>query len=199
MGHGHHHHDHDHDHAHERPGDTEAAAARDLAVPDGELSPGQLSRRRMFRRAGLLGAGLTAAGVLGGEGQAAATATAATRDEGRGREPRDGYQWLAGDHHIHTQYSSDGIYRVIDHVRHANAFGLGWMVITDHGGAAHAKIGVEKVNPDIVAAREAVKDTLVFQGLEWNIPAAEHGTVFVAPAGARSRRSRSSRAPSTGR
>ncbi|GAA4949313.1 hypothetical protein HD597_002369 [Nonomuraea thailandensis] len=181
MGHGHHHHDHDHDHAHERPGDTEAAAARDLAVPDGELSPGQLSRRRMFRRAGLLGAGLTAAGVLGGEGQAAATATAATRDEGRGREPRDGYQWLAGDHHIHTQYSSDGIYRVIDHVRHANAFGLGWMVITDHGGAAHAKIGVEKVNPDIVAAREAVKDTLVFQGLEWNIPAAEHGTVFVAP------------------
>ncbi|MGW3349318.1 PHP domain-containing protein [Nonomuraea rubra] len=180
MGHGHHHHDHDHDHdhAHEQPGETEAAVARDLSVPDAELSPGQLSRRRMFRRAGLLGAGLTAAGVLGGEGQAAA---AVTRDEGRGREPRDGYQWLAGDHHIHTQYSSDAVYRVIDHVRHANAFGLGWMVITDHGGAAHAKIGVEKVNPDIVAAREAVKDTLVFQGLEWNIPAAEHGTVFVAP------------------
>ncbi|UBU09661.1 hypothetical protein [Nonomuraea gerenzanensis] len=176
MGHGHHH--HDHDHAHEQLGDTEAAVVRDLTVPDGELSPGQLSRRRMFRRAGLLGAGLTAAGVLGAEGQAAA---ATSRDEGRGREPRDGYQWLAGDHHIHTQHSSDGVYRVIDHVRHANAYGLGWMVITDHGGATHAKIGVEKVNPDIVAARESVKDTLVFQGLEWNIPAAEHGTVFVAP------------------
>ncbi|AQZ61109.1 Histidinol phosphatase and related hydrolases of the PHP family [[Actinomadura] parvosata subsp. kistnae] len=177
MGHGHHHHDHEHDH--EPAGDTDASVARDLSVPDGELSPGQLSRRRMFRRAGLLGAGLTAAGVLGGEGQAAVAATG--RDEGRGREPRDGYQWLAGDHHIHTQHSSDGVYRVIDHVRHANAYGLGWMVITDHGGATHAKIGVEKVNPDIVAARAAVKDTLVFQGLEWNIPAAEHGTVFVAP------------------
>ncbi|MGR6917274.1 hypothetical protein ACU635_23820 [[Actinomadura] parvosata] len=181
MGHGHHHHDHEHDH--EPVGDTDASVARDLSVPDGELSPGQLSRRRMFRRAGLLGAGLTAAGVLGGEGRAAAAATRSddARDEGRGREPRDGYLWLAGDHHIHTQHSSDGIYRVIDHVRHANAYGLGWMVITDHGGATHAKIGVEKVNPDIVAARAAVKDTLVFQGLEWNIPAAEHGTVFVAP------------------
>ena len=55
------------------------------------------------------------------------------------------------------------------------------MVITDHGSAQHAKIGVEKVNPDIVDARAAVPDTLVFQGLEWNIPAAEHGTVFVHP------------------
>ncbi|MFC7584193.1 hypothetical protein ACFQYP_10990 [Nonomuraea antimicrobica] len=181
MSHGHHHHGHDHTHDHEhghgRLGDNEAAEARDLSIPDGELPPDQLTRRRMFRRAGLLGAGLTAVGVLGTQGQAAAT----TRDEGRGREPRDGYQWLAGDHHIHTQYSSDGIYRVIDQVRHGNAYGLGWMVITDHGSTTHAKIGVDKVNPDIVAARAAVKDTLVFQGLEWNIPAAEHGTVFVAP------------------
>ncbi|MGW2900850.1 PHP domain-containing protein, partial [Streptomyces sp. NPDC001212] len=92
-----------------------------------------------------------------------------------------GYLWLAGDHHIHTQYSSDGKYRVVDHVRQANAHGLDWMVITDHGSEQHAKIGVEKVNPDIVAARGQISDTLVFQGLEWNIPAAEHGTVFVHP------------------
>ena len=70
---------------------------------------------------------------------------------------------------------------MIDHVRHANAYGLDWMVITDHGSVQHAKIGVEKVNPDIVAARRDIKDTLIFQGLEWNIPAAEHGTVFVHP------------------
>ena len=88
---------------------------------------------------------------------------------------------MAGDHHIHTQFSPDGQYRVIDHVRHANAYGLDWMVITDHGSNQHAKIGVEKVNPEIVAARREVRDTLVFQGLEWNIPAAEHGTVFVHP------------------
>jgi hypothetical protein len=71
---------------------------------------------------------------------------------------------------------------VIDQARHAQAYGLDWMVVTDHGSATHAKIGVEKVNPDIVAAREQLgDDLLVFQGLEWNIPAAEHGTVFVHP------------------
>ncbi|TDD04976.1 histidinol-phosphatase [Nonomuraea deserti] len=172
MGHGHHH--QHHDRSHEPLDEGEAAPARDLTIPDEDLSPAQLSRRRMFRRAGLLGAGLTAAGVLGTQAEAAAATPG-------GREPKDGYLWLAGDHHIHTQHSGDGIYRVIDQVRHGNAYGLGWVVITDHGGATHAKIGVDKVNPDIVAAREAVKDTLVFQGLEWNIPAAEHGTVFVAP------------------
>jgi hypothetical protein len=98
-----------------------------------------------------------------------------------GHSRTNGFRWLAGDHHIHTQHSSDAQYRVIDQVRHANAYGLDWMVITDHGSVAHAKIGVDKVNPDIVAARKAVDDTLVFQGLEWNIPAAEHGTVFVHP------------------
>ncbi len=44
-----------------------------------------------------------------------------------------------------------------------------------------SRIGVERVNPDIVAAREAYPDALVFQGLEWNIPGAEHATVFVHP------------------
>ncbi len=98
------------------------------------------------------------------------------------RAPRGGYAWLAGDHHIHTQHSSDAQYRVADQVQHASAYGLDWMVITDHGSVAHAKIGVDKVNPDIVAAREEFgQDTLVFQGVEWNIPAAEHGTVFVHP------------------
>jgi hypothetical protein len=98
-----------------------------------------------------------------------------------GRARVNNLLWLAGDHHIHTQHSSDAQYRVIDHVRHANAYGLDWMVITDHGSVAHAKIGVDKVNPDIVAARGQIDDTLIFQGLEWNIPAAEHGTVFVHP------------------
>ncbi|MCZ9338650.1 PHP domain-containing protein, partial [Streptomyces sp. TRM76130] len=85
------------------------------------------------------------------------------------------------DHHIHTQYSSDGKYRVSDQVRQGARHGMDWLVITDHGSATHAKIGVEKVNPDIQDARSAHQDTLVFQGLEWNIPAAEHGTVFVHP------------------
>jgi hypothetical protein len=171
-GHGHHHHHH-HDHGHEETG-APLPAAFDTSVPDEELTPEQRSRRSLLRRAGLLGAGLAAGGVLA-QG-AAAPAYAATN----GRR-RNGFLWLAGDHHIHTQYSSDGKYRVGDQVRQGAAHGLDWMVITDHGSETHAKIGVDKVNPDILEARDAYEDTLVFQGLEWNIPAAEHGTVFVHP------------------
>ncbi|MHB9860255.1 PHP domain-containing protein [Streptomyces sp. YIM S03343] len=185
-GHGHSHGSGHHHHHHHDSGEaTSLPPALDLSVPDAELTPSQLSRRSMLRRTGLLGAGLAAGSVLAGAGQAAAAApaTSATSAAASGsRSDRSGgYLWLAGDHHIHTQYSSDGKFRVIDHVRHANAYGLDWMVITDHGSEAHAKIGVEKVNPDIVAARDQIEDTLVFQGLEWNIPAAEHGTVFVHP------------------
>ncbi|WP_224353548.1 PHP domain-containing protein [Streptomyces olivaceus] len=97
--------------------------------------------------------------------------------------PGDGsaVRWLAGDHHVHTQYSADGVYRVIDQARHARAYGLDWLVITDHGGPQHSRIGVDAVHPEIVAARAELPDLLIFQGLEWNIPNAEHGTVFVSP------------------
>ena len=70
---------------------------------------------------------------------------------------------------------------MLDQVSHASQYGLDWMVITDHGSVAHAKLGVDKVNPDIRLARAAHPETQIFQGLEWNIPAAEHATVFVAP------------------
>ncbi|MFJ8079900.1 PHP domain-containing protein [Streptomyces sp. NPDC096205] len=178
MGHGHHHghthHHHDHSHPHEHPHEGPALpAAFDTSVPDEALTPEQHSRRSLLRRAGLLGAGLATASVLTPQPAAADAAPVARR--------RDGFLWLAGDHHIHTQYSSDGKYRVVDQVRQGARHGMDWLVITDHGSATHAKIGVEKVNPDIREAREAYEDTLVFQGLEWNIPAAEHGTVFVHP------------------
>ncbi|MCW8375839.1 PHP domain-containing protein [Streptomyces justiciae] len=176
MGHGHHHHSHDHDHSHGHAHEAASAlpAAFDTSVPDEALTPEQQSRRTLLRRAGLLGAGLAAGNVL-----AAATPAAAAPASGGRRS--QGFLWLAGDHHIHTQYSSDGKYRVVDQVRQGARHGLDWMVITDHGSATHAKIGVDKVNPDIRQARAAYEDTLVFQGLEWNIPAAEHGTVFVHP------------------
>jgi hypothetical protein len=176
--HGHGPHDHAHGgHDHSHP-EIAPSPALDVTVDDQELSPGELGRRSFLRAAGVLGATAATASVLGSLD--ADPAAAATVDSAR-QSRRGGYVWLAGDHHIHTQYSPDGQYRVIDHVRHASAYGLGWMVITDHGTAQHAKIGVERVNPDIRAARRQVPDTLVFQGLEWNIPAAEHGTVFVHP------------------
>ncbi|WP_282700432.1 PHP domain-containing protein [Streptomyces sp. CC219B] len=175
MGHGHHHHHgHAHDHDHGPSTAAELPAAFDTSVPDEALTPEQQSRRTLLRRAGLLGAGLTAASVLTPQSPAAASAAPAGRRKG-------GFLWLAGDHHIHTQYSNDGKYRVVDQVRQGAKHGMDWLVITDHGNATHARIGVEKVNPDIREARSAYEDTLVFQGLEWNIPAAEHGTVFVHP------------------
>jgi hypothetical protein len=179
MGHGHHHdHPHPHTHDHEH-GPAADSPAMDLSVPDSDLSPSDLTRRGFLRSAGVLGAAATVAS-LGTAGVIGATPAFAHSDDNHDHG-EGGLQWLAGDHHIHTQYSEDGMYRVIDHARHANAYGLDWMVITDHGTVQHAKIGVDKVNPDIVAARSVIKDTLIFQGLEWNIPAAEHGTVFVAP------------------
>ncbi|MFC9911428.1 PHP domain-containing protein [Streptomyces sp. NPDC127197] len=175
MGHGHghshgpgHHHHHDHDHE-----QAALPAAFDTSVPDEALNPEQQSRRSLLRRAGLLGAGLAAGSVLAPQAAAAHAASSGSRGKG--------FLWLAGDHHIHTQYSNDGKYRVVDQVRQGAKHGMDWLVITDHGNATHAKIGVEKVNPDIQEARSAYEDTLVFQGLEWNIPAAEHGTVFVHP------------------
>ncbi len=179
MGHGHTHgphHHHGDDHRHEAT--APLPAAFDTSVPDEALSPEQKSRRTLLRRAGLLGAGLAAGTVLSA-GAGAATPAHAAGDSRRGKGK--GFLWLAGDHHIHTQYSSDGKYRVVDQVRQGARHGMDWLVITDHGSTTHAKIGVEKVNPDIKEARAAYGDTLVFQGLEWNIPAAEHGTVFVHP------------------
>ncbi|MFC3500780.1 PHP domain-containing protein [Micromonospora krabiensis] len=173
MGHGHAHH-HDHDHA----AGTDLPPALDQSVPDSELAPADLSRRGFLRNAGLLGAGAATTVLAAGS-----PAFAGGHDHGPGGDHgRTGdFHWLAGDHHIHTQFSSDAMYRVVDQARHAQAYGLDWMVVTDHGSAAHAKIGVDKVNPDIVAARAQLKDLLIYQGLEWNIPAAEHATVFVHP------------------
>ncbi len=176
MGHGHHH-DHDHDHA---PAGGDVEPALDLSVPDSELSPADVSRRGFLRGAGLLGAG-AAASVLATPSAAAAAGLPHAHGPQGGGTAKGGFTWLAGDHHIHTQYSSDAQYRVADQARHGRAYGLDWVVITDHGSVTHAKIGVDKVNPDILATRAELKDLLTFQGLEWNIPGAEHATVFVQP------------------
>ena len=105
-----HSHSHDHPHTHEHAsGDPDPVF--DLGVPDSELEPGQLRRRGFLRGAGLLGAGLATASLLPSSPALADEAVSGHRSR---RAPRQGFSWLAGDHHIHTQSSNDAMYRVAD-------------------------------------------------------------------------------------
>ncbi|MFC0623103.1 PHP domain-containing protein [Kribbella deserti] len=157
-------------------------------------------RRSFLRGAGLTGAGVAAA-VLGSPSVAAAPAAAAapasaaapaaaaapvagsaTAEAGQRRSRRGGYLWLAGDHHLHSQYSNDAMFRVDDQVQRAIGHGLDWMVITDHGNTAFSSYGVPMLAADVRAARNAnIRDILVFLGMEWNVPGAEHATLMLAP------------------
>ncbi|MFB6718975.1 PHP domain-containing protein [Kribbella sp. NPDC056345] len=108
-----------------------------------------------------------------------ATAAAATPET---RPRRGGYLWLAGDHHLHSQYSNDAMFRVDDQVQRAIEHGLDWMVITDHGNTAFSSYSVPMLAADVAAARKAeLDDILVFLGMEWNMPGAEHATLMLAP------------------
>jgi len=87
---------------------------------------------------------------------------------------------LAGDHHIHTNYSRDAMYTPLQQIKNGEANGLDWVVITDHGGTAHQKYSIDLITPEISAARKQ-SPVHIFQGLEWNVPGAEHATVIVPP------------------
>ncbi|MGO1054261.1 CehA/McbA family metallohydrolase [Crossiella sp. CA198] len=91
------------------------------------------------------------------------------------------HRWLVGDHHIHTQYSNDAMYTVDQVVAGARRHGAEWLVFSDHGHVAHEANSVEPAHADIVAARRRHPGLLLWQGLEWNMPAAEHATVFLPP------------------
>lgn len=98
------------------------------------------------------------------------------------RTKQGNYFWLNGDHHVHTLFSNEGKYRVGDHVRQALRSGVDWIVLTDHGNDAHSRLSTDQIVPFIEQARKELGDQiLIYHGLEWNIPGAEHATVFVAP------------------
>jgi hypothetical protein len=52
----------------------------------------------------------------------------------------------------------------------------------------HDKVALAQAYPDLVAARKKHAGIHIFQGLEWNVPAAEHGTVIVPPTADESQR-----------
>jgi len=90
--------------------------------------------------------------------------------------------WLVFDHHVHSVYSHDAKYAMTTILDQAQRFGVDVIAFTEHSNKGHANVGgVFNAAREIDAARVARPDLLVFQGLEWYIPGAEHGTVLVAP------------------
>lgn len=106
----------------------------------------------------------------------------------------DHRKWLAGDHHIHSQYSvnwdtttnppapiigGDAIYPIPTNAQMASRFGLSWMVATDHGGPNHSKVNLALAYPELLRSRQLVKGVIQFYGLELDTPAGEHSSLII--------------------
>lgn len=105
-------------------------------------------------------------------------------------------RWLAGDHHVHSEFSvsydpsvegaaprairgGDGANSIPRNAVMARRFGLSWMVSTDHGGPDHSKVNAEQAYPEFLAAREAVPDMILFYGMEFDTPGADHSSLIL--------------------
>ena len=141
---------------------------------DIELVRMGFSRRAILRAgmAALAASALAGSGITVGDSPSVAATPTAPVD------PND-LLWLVGDHHVHTQYSHDAKYRIKDQLDAAQFFNVDWIVFTEHSNFQHADPGVFESLKELKAEREARPDILIFQGIEWYIPAAEHCTVFV--------------------
>ncbi len=143
----------------------------DPDVPESALDAQGLSRRGLMRRAGLFGAGfaVAAAGLDATPAQA--------HDSG---DPELAY--LVGDHHVHSVYSHDAKYTFSQLAHRGAQFGLDWMAFTEHSNFGHANAGgALREHDEVRKARVDNPRLLIFQGLEWYLPGAEHATVFTAP------------------
>lgn len=106
--------------------------------------------------------------------------------------------WLAGDHHIHSEFSADyqvdpanpagiptplfgkdGRYTIRKNAEMARTFGLSWMVSTDHGGPNHSQINHDIAYPALLDARAAVPDVLQFYGMEFDTPNGDHSSLII--------------------
>ncbi|WDF42810.1 PHP domain-containing protein [Streptomyces sp. T12] len=151
----------------------------DPSVAPTDLDPQGVSRRGLLRRAGLFGAAFAlGSAAVPATASAAPVAAPADRRLG-GDDPRLAY--LVGDHHIHSVYSHDAKYTFSQLAAAGAKYGLDWMVFTEHSNFGHAKYGAPLEHEEILKARAENPRQLIFQGLEWYIPAAEHCTVFAAP------------------
>ncbi|MER5831599.1 PHP domain-containing protein [Streptomyces sp. NPDC002130] len=148
----------------------------DPSVSPAALDPQGVSRRALLRRAGLFGAAFALGSAATGRAQAFAAGDGGPLG---GEDPRLAY--LVGDHHIHSVYSHDAKYTFSQLAAKGARYGLDWMVFTEHSNFGHADFGAAMEHREILKARSENPRQLIFQGLEWYIPAAEHCTVFTAP------------------
>lgn len=113
---------------------------------------------------------------------------AATAEEGR--------SWLAGDHHVHSEWSvdwdestsppapirgGDSPYSRSRNAVQALAHGLRWMVHTDHGGPGHSRVTHDHAWPALQQARTDVPALIQFNGMEFDVPGGEHASLIIAP------------------
>ncbi|KAG1486553.1 hypothetical protein G6F53_013951 [Rhizopus delemar] len=63
----------------------------------------------------------------------------------------------------------------------ARAFGLRWMVHTDHGGPGHSAGTRAHASPSLLQARTDVPEVIQFNGMEFDVPAGEHASLIIAP------------------
>jgi len=137
----------------------------------------------------------TAAVAHGGHGglsEAPAAKASRASTTGKGRI------WLAGDHHIHSEFSADyepnpatpdvpptpligkdGRYSISKNAAMAARFGLRWMVSTDHGGPLHSKLNYEQAYPELLRSRKAVPSIMQFYGMEFDTPAGDHSSLII--------------------
>jgi myo-inositol-hexaphosphate 3-phosphohydrolase len=107
-------------------------------------------------------------------------------------------EWLAGDHHIHSEFSADyeadpanpaaiprplfgkdGRYPIARNAAMARHHGLDWMVSTDHGGPDHARINHDLAHPALVRSRGEVPEVLQFFGMEFDTPGGDHSSLII--------------------
>ena len=103
-------------------------------------------------------------------------------------------RWLAGDHHVHSQFSvgwdrsvtppkpvpgGDAVNPIPDNASLARKYGLSWMVTTDHGGPNHSKVNRDLAYPELLVSRKQVPEVVQFYGMELNTPAADHSSLII--------------------
>jgi myo-inositol-hexaphosphate 3-phosphohydrolase len=107
-------------------------------------------------------------------------------------------EWLAGDHHIHSEFSAeytpvpgdpaamptpvfgvDAKYPIPRNAEMARHHGLRWMVSTDHGGPGHSRIDHDHAHPALEQSRQTVPQVLQFFGMEFDTPAGDHSSLII--------------------